>query len=177
MTSPGRLAARTRRPWLVAALLLGAACQPGPGADGDSNVLTAATLGPQSPQPTATYLSSEPWASADEVLGDRLLMQCRACHTLDAGGAQLLGPNLHGVFGRRAGGVETFGYTAALKQADFVWTPRALDAWLANPSRFLPGNAMAYGGIPYPDDRAALIASLLRATAAADDSPTSRQGN
>lgn len=76
----------------------------------------------------------------------------------------MIGPNLYGLFGRPAGTAPGFPYSRALAEADFVWTPRALDAWLAEPARFLPGNAMAYPALASPGDRAALIASLLRQT-------------
>jgi len=48
-----------------------------------------------------------------------------------------------------------------MQAADFVWTPRALDAWLAQPGRFLPGNRMTFGGIFGQRDRDDLIAYLL----------------
>lgn len=126
---------------------------------------TAATLGTQDIRTVAEYLSEPVYATANTELGDRLLMQCRACHSLGRDEPHRLGPNLYGLFGRRAGSAPGFGFTAALIESDFIWTPRALDAWLAQPSRFLPGNAMAYGGIRHADDRAALLASLMRHTA------------
>lgn len=129
--------------------------------------LTAATLGEQAVKPVGKYLSEAPWADASKALGDRLLLQCRSCHSLEAGAGHTLGPNLHGVFGRPAGSAPGYGYTQAFRNADFLWTPRALDAWLARPTAFLPGNAMAFGGIRQAEDRAALIASLMRQT---DDS-------
>ncbi|MCB1844840.1 MAG: c-type cytochrome [Halioglobus sp.] len=110
----------------------------------------------------ADYLTEPVFAAASPELGDRLLMQCAACHRFAKEEGQLLGPNLHGVFGRKAGSLSNFAYTRSFSDVDFVWTPRALDAWLTDPSRFLPGNAMAFAGIPDPDDRAALIAALLR---------------
>ena len=57
-----------------------------------------------------------------------------------------------------------FQFSEVLKDAGFVWTPRALDAWLQAPARFLPGNRMSFAGIPDESTRNALIAYLLRAT-------------
>jgi len=141
-----------------------AACGPEPGDAGEGTALTAATLGSETVLTAAEYLAEAPYAEADEEYGDRISMQCRACHTFERGGPNMIGPNLHGVFGRPAGSAPGFPYSKAFAEASFVWTPRALDAWLAEPARFLPGNAMAYPGLASPGDRAALIASLLRQT-------------
>lgn len=82
----------------------------------------------------------------------------------------MVGPNLHAFFGTVAGTRPGFDYSEALGQADFVWTPRALDAWLAQPNRFLPGNRMSFIGVSDADDRADLIAWLLE-TAGSQDAP------
>lgn len=144
------------------------ACVPEPEhpADEGGDALTAATLGRQTVRPTSEYLAEGRYADASIALGKRLASQCKACHTLHAGGPHMLGPNLHGVFGRRAGRVDDFDYSDALGTADFAWTPRALDAWLARPDRFLPGNRMVFAGIPHAADRDAVIAVLLEETAA-----------
>jgi cytochrome c len=76
----------------------------------------------------------------------------------------MIGPNLYGFFGEQVGTVEGFDYSNAVANADFVWTPRALDAWLVQPSRFLPGNRMTFAGVGDAGNRADLIAYLLRAT-------------
>lgn len=150
----------------VGACLVAAGCgdATAPAPDPASQLLTAATLGEQSVKSVADYLAEAPYAGANSDLGERLLLQCRACHTLDEGAGHQLGPNLYGMFGRRVGTAAGYRYTRALQEADFVWTPRALDAWLAQPQRFLPGNAMAFAGLLHPEDRTALITSLMRKT-------------
>lgn len=105
-----------------------------------------------------------PYASADYATGKRVFKQCSTCHTLDEGGPAVLGPNLHGVFGREAGAKEGFGYSKALQEADFVWTPEKLDEWLTNPRKFLPGNRMSFSGVRRPDDRTAVIAYIMAET-------------
>ena len=127
--------------------------------------LTAASLGEQTILSNAEHLSSAPYAAADMELGERAARVCRACHTLDAGGVNMMGPNLHGFFGQAAGRVPGFQYSQALAAAELVWTPRALDAWLRAPARFLPGNRMSFAGVPDEPTRNALIAYLLAATA------------
>jgi cytochrome c len=126
--------------------------------------LTAATLGEQNILSPSDYLAQDRYAGADTGRGEILSMQCRACHTLEKGGAHLLGPNLFGLFGRTAGSAPDFSYSDALAAGGFVWTPRALDAWLAQPFAFLPGNRMSYPGLPDGNDRTAVIAYLLQYT-------------
>lgn len=158
-------------PLLAAVILTACGESRNPLADGRpastaAQVPTAATLGAQQAATTAEYLAQEPYASAKHDNGARLAQMCRACHTFGAGEAVLVGPNLHRIFGREAGSGTGFDYSEVLGSADFVWTPAALDAWLAQPARFLPGNRMTFAGVPDAGDRADLIAYLLAATAA-----------
>ncbi len=125
---------------------------------------TAATLGAQSVLTTAEYLSTEPYVRADVENGERLAVLCLACHSLEQGGPHMIGPNLYGFFGTDAGARDGYEFSTALADADFVWTPRALDAWMAQPADFLPGNRMTFAGVRAPSDRADIIAYLLGAT-------------
>ena len=127
-------------------------------------LLTAASIGEQLTLTTGEYLAQSPYATANTANGERQAQICKACHSLGEGGMNMIGPNLFGFFGKRAGTVEGFDYSNVIVKVDFVWTPRALDAWLVQPSRFLPGNRMAFAGVGDAADRADLIAYLLRAT-------------
>jgi cytochrome c len=126
-----------------------------PPADGAA---TDATLARQQP------VEDDAYSDADVDRGELLSLACRACHTLGAGQKDMLGPNLHGVFGRLAASREGFAYSEALRNSGILWTPEALDAWLAQPSEFIPGNAMAFSGFRAAEDRRDLIAYLLRET-------------
>ena len=125
---------------------------------------TAATLGEQVVLTAAEYLETEPYVSANRSKGERQAMLCKACHSLNKGGENMIGPALYGFIGKNVGTREGFEYSAVMRNADFVWTPEALDAWLAQPGRFLPGNRMTFAGVPDRQDRANLIAYLLEAT-------------
>jgi len=105
-------------------------------------------------------------AQADVKRGQTLFLQCRACHSLEAGEPHKVGPNLNGMFGREAGIAPGFDYSPALQESAVVWTPDALNAWLERPSEYLPGNRMVFIGVKKPADRANLIAYLQQATAA-----------
>jgi cytochrome c len=125
---------------------------------------TAATLGEQTVLTSSEYLATAAYANADLEKGERQAMICRACHSFEEGGAHMIGPNLHGMFGQPVGTQVGFAYSKAVQDADFTWTPRALDAWLAQPAQFLPGNMMSFAGVRKETDRANLIAYLLEAT-------------
>ena len=126
--------------------------------------LTAATLGEQTVLASRDYLTEGVYASADISRGEALSTRCRACHSLEEGGGTIVGPNLFGVFGRSAGSAPDYPYSDVLSAGGFVWTPRALDAWLAEPFAFLPGNRMSFPGLSEPQDRNGLIAYLLQYT-------------
>lgn len=151
---------------LVSACTSGDSNNP-PDADA-ATVPDSAAFSEQTALSNREYLEQDAYAAADREWGERLAMQCRACHALEKNGPALLGPTLYGVFGRDAGGVPGFDYSPSLASATFVWTPAALDAWLAAPSRFLPGNRMAFAGIQDAADRNALIAYLLQASDASN---------
>ena len=92
--------------------------------------------------------------------GQRQFLRCASCHAVEVGAPARIGPNLHGVVGRKAGSLAGFGYSPAMKAQDFVWTPAKLDQWLTRPGAVVPGTAMAFEGLARPEDRAALIAYL-----------------
>ena len=112
----------------------------------------------------AEYLLEPEFTAADVARGEILGLACAACHKFRAEEGTLIGPNLHGVFGRPAAAVAGFSYSPALAQSGLVWTPRSLEAWLANPSEFVAGTTMAFTGYRSAEDRRDLIAYLLRAT-------------
>ena len=85
---------------------------------------------------------------------------CRTCHTTKEGDNRL-GPNLHNIIGRKAGSLPSFGYSSAMKGADFVWDKEKLDSFIAKPDEVVPGNNMKpYGGLASAEDRTKLIAFL-----------------
>lgn len=111
-----------------------------------------------------------PYNTADLANGQRTFALCRSCHTINAGGMNMTGPNLHGLFGRKAGTVEKFNYSDVVKNAGFTWDAAHLDKWLADPKADLPGTRMTFMGVKDPKARTDLIAYLMVETAKpADD--------
>ena len=106
---------------------------------------------------------AERLAAADLERGRIVFGRCRTCHYPDKGAGHQNGPSLWNVWGRKAGTQEGFAYySQALKDSGLVWNPDYLDAWLADPRGFIPGNMMMSLGVPDPQQRADLIAYLLQ---------------
>ena len=97
--------------------------------------------------------------AGDVSRGKIVFTRCAACHDAVAG-VNRIGPTLKGVFGRRAGSLQGFAYSSALKTKAPLWNDTTLDAYLAAPMKFVPGTKMAFSGLPVADQRADLIAYL-----------------
>ncbi len=111
--------------------------------------------------------------TGDPAKGQEVYRACAACHSL-APGRHMTGPSLAGIWGRKAGAVEGFTrYSKAFKQSDIIWDEHSLDAWLANPRGYLPGNRMTFRGLSDESQRRDLIAFLR--TVSEKEGPSSDQ--
>lgn len=107
--------------------------------------------------------------------GAALFEQCAACHSLESG-RHMTGPSLAGVFGRKAGAAEGFlRYSDPLKRSGLVWNEKSLDRWLKDPQALVPGNGMAFRGVPDHRARADLVA-YLKAVSEGKEAPVPRGG-
>ncbi len=107
---------------------------------------------------------AERLASADAKRGEAGARACASCHAFEKGGANKIGPALHGVADRVKGAVAGFGYSAALKARAAQgekWDAAALDGFINNPKAYLPGTSMGYSGLADPARRADMVAYLL----------------
>lgn len=103
-------------------------------------------------------------AVADAGKGARQWNKCKACHTLEKGGAHKTGPNLYGIVGRTIAAIDDFRYSSALEaMGTSVWTYEAVDEWLANPQAMAKGSKMVLA-VPRAGQRADLIAYLATFT-------------
>lgn len=154
---------RRSNPAAIAALcLVMAACSRSDDAtEGAAPAAVPAASGPRDSEKAALLASlPAPYNTGDLANGQSKFALCRSCHTITEGGPTLTGPNLFGVFGRKAGGVPGYAYSDAVKAAGFTWDGEHLDKWLANPRLFMPGTKMTFAGLKDPKDRIDLIAYL-----------------
>jgi cytochrome c len=99
-------------------------------------------------------------AEGDAAAGEAVFKRsCAFCHSLDPA-AKKQGPHLDGLIDRPAGSVAGFNYSPALAQSGIVWSAETLDAYLAAPTRRVPGTRMSVG-VPSEKNRADLIAYLM----------------
>ena len=101
--------------------------------------------------------------AADLKKGKKVFNKCKACHALEAG-KKKVGPSLHGVFGRKAGTVDGFKYSKAMKESGVVWSPETLTEYLKKPKDFIPGTKMVFAGIKKDKQIVDLIAYLEEST-------------
>jgi len=120
-------------------------------------------------QPPAETTTPSDASAADEAaptvaptaaMGEQVFRRCVACHTIDKGGRNGIGPNLHGIVGRAVAAHDGFSYSGAMKARGGVWDEPALDAYLADPMKTVPGTRMAFAGVIDAADREALILYL-----------------
>jgi cytochrome c len=101
-------------------------------------------------------------ASADLAKGQKIIKRCVACHSLDKGGINKVGPRLWDVVGRNKGNQSDYSYSnalVALKDKE-NWGYNELSGFLENPKKYMPGTKMIFAGLKKPSQRANLIAYM-----------------
>jgi len=144
---------------------------PPPTAIADQTAPAASSQEPSAPDPDTIAILAGlggDYASADLTNGARQFRRCQSCHTLNEGGRNTVGPNLHGIMDQPAAGAERFSYSSQLAEADLIWDVETLDAWIADPRALVPGNRMSFVGLRDPEDRRDVIAYIAIETAVAE---------
>lgn len=99
-------------------------------------------------------------AMGDVDAGEKAFRKCTACHTVDQGGANRVGPNLYGIVGAPVASADGFGYSDVMTEYGGDWSPARLDAFLASPRSEIPGTKMGFAGLKKDQDRADVVAYL-----------------
>lgn len=99
-------------------------------------------------------------ASAQPSDGESVFGKCKSCHSIEAGGPDKVGPNLHNVVGRDVASKEGFAYSDALLGIEGAWDYDKLSHFLENPRGFAAGTKMSFAGLSKPQQRAEVIAYL-----------------
>jgi cytochrome c len=98
--------------------------------------------------------------TADAAAGQRVAVRCAQCHTWEKGGPNKIGPNLFGIIGRARASHAGFSYSPAMQKKGGSWSFEDLFRYLHQPAKFVPGNKMAFAGLPKPADRINLLAFM-----------------
>ena len=114
----------------------------------------------------ATMIAAQAFAqSGNATRGERTFnQQCKACHTGEQGGPSAIGPNLHGLFGRKAAGVAGYQYSPAMAKSGITWDDKALADYLKDPKARVPEGKMEYAGLKQQSQLDDVIAYLQKAT-------------
>ena len=107
-------------------------------------------------------------ALGDVTSGEKIFKKCAACHSINKGGKNKIGPALYNVVGRAVGGVADYKYSKALASYGKEWTFEELNGFLKKPASYLKGTKMSYAGLRKEKDRASIIKYLNQNS----DSPT-----
>jgi cytochrome c len=108
----------------------------------------------------AAALAASASAAGDPQKGVSVFNKCRACHRVGPGAHTVVGPELNGVVGRKAGSLADYPYSSAVKASGLTWDEATLTQWLRSPRALLPGTRMTFAGISKDDDIANVIAYL-----------------
>jgi len=99
-------------------------------------------------------------ALGDVNAGEKIFKKCAACHSINQGGANKIGPALYNVVGRKIGGVADYKYSKAFVEYGKEWNFEELNGFLIKPSKWIKGTKMAYAGLRKEEDRASIIKYL-----------------
>jgi cytochrome c len=99
-------------------------------------------------------------SGTDAATGARAFKQCASCHQVGVNARAGFGPQLNGLFGRRAGSTPDFAYSDAMKRSGIVWDERSLAAYLRDPKKFVPETKMRFWGISDENEIVAIQAYL-----------------
>ena len=106
-------------------------------------------------------------AMGDIDHGKKVFKKCAACHSINKGGSNKIGPNLWNILGKQSGSVANYKYSKAMTAHQKSWTFEEMNGFLISPKKWIKGTKMSFIGLSKPEDRAAVILYMNKNT----DSP------
>ena len=99
-------------------------------------------------------------ALGDVSHGEKVFKKCSACHLVNKGGENKIGPALYGVIGRKVASKQDYKYSKAMAAYDKDWTFEEMNGYLKKPQSYIKGTKMAFAGLRKEKDRASVILYL-----------------
>ncbi len=99
-------------------------------------------------------------ALGDLAVGEKVFKKCAACHLINKGGENKIGPALYGVIGRKVASKQDYKYSKAMAAYDKNWTFEEMNGYLKKPQSYIKGTKMAFAGLRKEKDRASVILYL-----------------
>jgi cytochrome c len=96
---------------------------------------------------TLALIAPLPAAAQDAAAGEKVFLQCRACHQVGETAKNAVGPLLNGLFGRAAGTIEGYTYSPANKSSGITWDEATFTDYIKDPRAKIPGTKMIYAGL------------------------------
>jgi len=149
---------------LAAVTLAGCNKSQAPASTDQASTATAPSAMSDADKAKALAALPAPYNTADLTNGESKFALCATCHTLPQGAPNMTGPNLHGIFGRKAGTVPGYSYSDPLKATGWTWDAAHIDTWITDPKVAVPGTKMTFVGLKDAKDRTDVIAYLMIGT-------------
>lgn len=92
-------------------------------------------------------LTAVPSQAQDIAAGERVFLQCRACHQVGETARNAVGPVLNGLFGRKSGTIAGYSYSEANKNSGITWDEAVFAEYIKDPRAKMPGTKMVYAGV------------------------------
>jgi cytochrome c len=105
-------------------------------------------------------LGAAPGYAQDAKAGEKVFVQCRACHQIGENAKNAVGPELNGLFGRKAGTVAGYSYSAANKNSGITWDEATFREYIKDPKAKIPGTKMTFPGLKNPKQVDDVVAYL-----------------
>ncbi len=108
----------------------------------------------------AALLSTVSASAQDVAAGEKVFVQCRACHQIGANAKNAVGPVLNGLFGRKSGTIEGYSYSTANKNSGITWDEATFREYIKDPKAKIPGTKMTFPGLKDPKQIDDVVAYL-----------------